>query len=405
MCLDLKPWTEIPPNDRRRFHTSTLSWQVDIDDLRESSVSGCPFCALALKASQYPVAMTCYNTDPQACQCRARACTKVEINLHNGLSLRKSQCLISEIVRIFPPTSVDWSPIGVGTRIGYISDVPGSKQGLDFIRSTFQQCTVSHEKCQKQTTTLPSRLLFIGSNSKPIKIVLPNPSNQIRYAALSHCWGKPRKLKWGKSRTLKLKRNNMAKLMNEIGWNSLPQTYQDAITACRALNIDYLWIDSLFIVQDDKEDWAYEASRMADVYGDAVIVIGASSTRHPNESFLSKRDNWRCEPHIIAWDDSTKASPLLYARVGSHLGRHRAPLYGQQYDPLERRAWAFQEFRLAKRCLNFSSDEIQWFCKEGQICECSPTWEPWDPLELSLRHTSLAREHETQFALSSNLPI
>jgi hypothetical protein len=88
--------------------------------------------------------------------------------------------------------------------------------------------------------------------------------------------------------------------MNEIGWTSLPPTYQDAVTVCQALNIDYLWVDSLCIVQDDKRDWAYEASRMANVYEDAVVVIGASSSSDPNESFLSKRDNWRCEPHVIA---------------------------------------------------------------------------------------------------------
>lgn len=74
---------------------------------------------------------------------------------------------------------------------------------------------------------------------------------------------------------------------------------------------------------------------------------------------------------------------MLYARIDSRLGLHRAPLYEQQYDPLEWRAWAFQEFRLAKRCINFTSDEIQWFCKEGRKFECTPTWGPRDRLELS----------------------
>lgn len=33
----------------------------------------------------------------------------------------------------------------------------------------------------------------------------------------------------------------------------LPQTFHDAIEVCRALNIRYLWIDSLCIIQNDHQ--------------------------------------------------------------------------------------------------------------------------------------------------------
>ncbi|KAG4438637.1 hypothetical protein IFR05_005881 [Cadophora sp. M221] len=374
VCLDLNPRTEPPAKDYRRFMNGSISWFERIDDLRESSISGCPFCALVLKASQYLPSVT-------------TAEDKVEINMHDGLFLRSTWGPTSEIVRIFPSSLAGWSYIGNGSHTGHICSKPGSKEGMDFVKATLEECMSSHVGCQNQEPTVPTRLLFIGAASSPIKIVLPNPNDRVRYAALSHCWGKPQKPRWRKSRELKLKRKNMAKLMREIDWNSLQPTYQDAITVCQTLNLKYLWIDSLCIIQDDRGDWAYEASRMADVYEDAVVVISASLSRNPEESFLSPRENWRCMSHVIAWDDTTKASPLLYARADSKLGRHRLPLYGQQYDPLEWRAWAFQEFRLAKRCINFTSDEIQWFCKEGQKCECTPTYEPWDPLQLSYSET------------------
>jgi hypothetical protein len=43
-------------------------------------------------------------------------------------------------------------------------------------------------------------------------------------------------------------------------------------------------------------------------------------------------------------------------------------------DPLDKRAWAFQEKRLARRFLSFTSGEVQWSCKAGFSCECPSAW-------------------------------
>jgi Heterokaryon incompatibility protein (HET) len=36
--------------------------------------------------------------------------------------------------------------------------------------------------------------------------------------------------------------------------NALPKTFQDAVAITQMLNIRYLWIDSLCIIQDDVDD-------------------------------------------------------------------------------------------------------------------------------------------------------
>ena len=41
----------------------------------------------------------------------------------------------------------------------------------------------------------------------------------------------------------------------------------------RALDIRYLWIDSLCIVQDDPADWEAEAARMKDFYAEILFTI------------------------------------------------------------------------------------------------------------------------------------
>jgi hypothetical protein len=71
------------------------------------------------------------------------------------------------------------------------------------------------------------------------------------YMTLSHCWGKlPIKV---------LTTKDLKDMKNSISWNELPKTFQDAILITKKLAIDYLWIDSLCIIQDSKDDWAKES--------------------------------------------------------------------------------------------------------------------------------------------------
>lgn len=47
-----------------------------------------------------------------------------------------------------------------------------------------------------------------------------------------------------------------------IAWDTLPQTYRDVIWFCRKLGVNYIWIDSLCIKQDDSQVWHREAAKM-----------------------------------------------------------------------------------------------------------------------------------------------
>jgi hypothetical protein len=74
--------------------------------------------------------------------------------------------------------------------------------------------------------------------------------------------------------------DNMVRYRQEIQFVALPRTLQDSIMIVRFLGFDYVWIDCLCIIQDDKADWAREASRMADVYWNAALSIAASSSMY-----------------------------------------------------------------------------------------------------------------------------
>jgi hypothetical protein len=80
----------------------------------------------------------------------------------------------------------------------------------------------------------------------------------------------------------------------------LPRTFQDAVLVTRRLGVKYLWIDSLCIIQDDVEDWQTESGKMADIYSDAYLVIGANRSADCNGGFLDPQDRTLSESRNIA---------------------------------------------------------------------------------------------------------
>ncbi|KAH6662301.1 heterokaryon incompatibility, partial [Halenospora varia] len=62
-----------------------------------------------------------------------------------------------------------------------------------------------------------------------------------------------------------------------LSFNDLSRAFQDAIRVIRELGLQYLWIDSLCVLQGDTKDWEHEAKRMEDVFSSAYCVIAANS--------------------------------------------------------------------------------------------------------------------------------
>jgi hypothetical protein len=67
-----------------------------------------------------------------------------------------------------------------------------------------------------------------------------------QYATLSHFWGQ--------SRYSVLERETIQQFMERIPSSALSKTFLDAIDIARVLEIQYIWIDSLCIIQDDLND-------------------------------------------------------------------------------------------------------------------------------------------------------
>jgi hypothetical protein len=116
------------------------------------------------------------------------------------------------------------------------------------------------------------------------KIYEPKSHERGKYIALSYCWG------ISSSRILLT--SNLADLKQEIPSDMMPACFKDAVLIAKRLNIPYLWVDTMCIVQNDRVDWEIESSKMAEVYRNAAFVIAASSSSNLHESFLVSKDEY-----------------------------------------------------------------------------------------------------------------
>lgn len=66
--------------------------------------------------------------------------------------------------------------------------------------------------------------------------------------------------RWGTERFLKLITRNIRSMQRGFEVSDLPETFSDTITITQRFGVQYLWIDSLCILQDLKEDWRHEAA-------------------------------------------------------------------------------------------------------------------------------------------------
>jgi hypothetical protein len=143
------------------------------------------------------------------------------------------------------------------------------------IEEWIKHCSNSHDECRhyRSPASLPTRLIYIPSHSSFCPRLVETvdlTSMETRYTTLSYRWGD------GSNNPLRTLRSNLESFKDEIPLKSLPKTFLDAMSISRGLGIQYIWIDSLCIVQDSRDDWSYEAARMCDVYEGSYLSIAAT---------------------------------------------------------------------------------------------------------------------------------
>ncbi|KAF1920435.1 heterokaryon incompatibility, partial [Ampelomyces quisqualis] len=90
------------------------------------------------------------------------------------------------------------------------------------------------------------------------------------YCTLSYQWG---------SASHSCVLSDSFEILLEMAFETMPQTFKDAVIVARALGVRFLWIDALCIVQPvasgDGADWCMEGPRMGVIYEHAMFTIAA----------------------------------------------------------------------------------------------------------------------------------
>jgi hypothetical protein len=229
------------------------------------------------------------------------------------------------------------------------------------------ECTSTHRQCSSSSKDqkTPRRLIDITSDRPKL---IEDHGLVERYVCLSHCWGEQQPLRTTTATIQKHK--------HEIAWDAIPRTFQDAIQIMKRLHINYIWIDSLCIVQDDADDWAAQAAQMANIYSNAFLTIAATCAPDSTHGLFSKTpDIYLSETfHIPRLDGSSypvRVRHLSKFHMREHYNEHSALAGPPATWPLLKRAWVFQERLLSPRLLHFSFGELIWERRHVSACECS----------------------------------
>ncbi|PVH80552.1 HET-domain-containing protein, partial [Cadophora sp. DSE1049] len=217
---------------------------------------------------------------------------------------------------------------------------------------------------------LPTRLVDIGSPESNVdpRLVHTESYPDGQWVALSHCWGEPQ------NHPPKTTRENLAERLAGIPLSSMPKSFTDAVAVTKALGLQYIWIDSLCIIQDDEEDWLAESKHMGSVYEKAFLTIAASSASDSRGGLFITRPYGELKvPTIsISFDDPAigATEPLGSYSIGLEW---RQEPFIQELDPMDtalsKRGWATQEWILSRRTIHFLDRGLVWVCKTSAEAE------------------------------------
>ena len=248
-----------------------------------------------------------------------------------------------------------------------------SLENYTLARGWLSECLNKHADCpNSMTSILPTRIIDVSptAESDVVRLHIADRSEKGQYVALSYCWGReqPRATT---STTLNT-------YTDSINVSNLPKTIRDAIECTRQLNIRYLWVDSLCIIQDSERDKIQEIQKMPQIYSNATVTLSAAAAQHCDEGFLRPRQD-------IAPRYSNR-SPLLPFRCpdGTQGTMYLVPIaFDWQNDPsgetIYERGWTHQERILSPRLLTYGSRRLSWNCFTSEHCDLGIGHSPRSP--------------------------
>ncbi|KAH7095139.1 heterokaryon incompatibility protein-domain-containing protein [Paraphoma chrysanthemicola] len=326
------------------FWSSGFDIEDVVEDLMKSAAI-CDFCKLRYDVSSEPN--------------RPRS---------DRIRFERSQSVITLTGNPFPVLSIFRSPeletpiaIQIGSPV--LPDLEkASACFFDLAKEWLKDCDEGHAGCRAQRLhNAPTRLIDVGTLQQPVLRLVETQqdvTSSTRYIALSHPWGDTNAYE----AFVTLRHDNsqaghdITRFKNSIPYNDMPKTFKHAVDCARNLNVRYLWIDSICIIQGKDGDFGDEAKRMEDVYSGAYCVIAASRAMDQRDGFLGARP----QRQHVTFNPET---PFYVCRT---IDRFNEDVI---MGPLNQRGWVLQERALARRTMYFTKNQTYFECGNGVRCE------------------------------------
>ncbi|KAI1770148.1 heterokaryon incompatibility protein-domain-containing protein [Hypoxylon cercidicola] len=233
----------------------------------------------------------------------------------------------------------DASAPATGANLGLFTGRPvaADRFDLSIVKTWVKACSEWHgTECvdtaawQTSDWGVPFIRLISLADNRLIESASPPP-----YAALSYVWGA--------APVFKTRQGNIGSLMEPGGLATqpFPKSIRDAMSLARALDFDFLWVDSICIVQDSPDDKAQQIRVMDGIYSRASLTIVAAAGAHADAGIPGLEPGTRSLPQrtVRVSDDLTL--------VALHADGHRSAAA----TAWSARGWTYQERLLSRRCL------------------------------------------------------
>ncbi|KAF1955419.1 hypothetical protein CC80DRAFT_493300 [Byssothecium circinans] len=265
---------------------------------------------------------------------------------------------------------------------------PAGKETFSSAKKWLHECSHGHSACEYHhkplSKDLPTRLVDIRTDKSEgigcIRIVntaqLPASQESITYAALSYPWSQ-------EDFTLTTSHTPG----DPVPSDKLSSALNDAIQAASRTGYDYIWTDSLCVVQDSPADKQRECRAMASTFRNADLTIAQVDTTSPLQPIPTPIDHNKSDSRRRRSNRRCSDNPLTLLSPTEAVSR---PL-DYNWDAWDTRPWVLQERLLCRRLLHFGAEQLYWECNSLKASETFPQGLPpllWEKVHMKTTSTS-----------------
>ncbi|KAK1978957.1 heterokaryon incompatibility protein [Colletotrichum cereale] len=224
----------------------------------------------------------------------------------------------------------------------------------------YSTCTSGHgERCSRpaylEYLPKPGLRILIDTVDNCLTTAPKDPS----YLALSYVWGK---VDMPKTFTTNLQQ---LQKLGALGNIDLPRTIRHAMHLTTLLGERYLWVDSLCIVQNDKEFLNSHLVRMASIFAHAQAVIIPVDGTNPESGIGGLKGTVAEEARHLEQDQIQFGDRSLLVRTSMGQYGEVSSRKAVYFD----RGWTFQEYLFARRRICFENNSAWFECCKSTMYE------------------------------------